>query len=322
MKRYLGKQRVRMVIGLIGLFTLGLVASGAVGAAGFAALTSSSGPTTTDASSSSSTDTTTSSTDSSSTSTSTDTTSTDSTTTDTTSTDTTSTDTTTTDTTSTDTTSTDTTTTGETTTMASTQPATLATDSNTYHPGDTVSVTGSNWTPGESVHIHAADTDGQNWSYDTDVTAGNDGSLGASFQLPISFAGGFAVAATGAIEGTVSTSFSDEFAAVTGPPAIISDQTDYAPGSTVTLTGTGWQPLEPVHIFVNDSIGQTWSYNVDVSADGSGNFTNQFQLPNSFVANYSVTATGDHADVATSSFTDSQPISVTVANTSTGATSL
>ena len=37
------------------------------------------------------------------------------------------------------------------------------------------------------------------------------------------------------------------------------DQSDYAPGATVLLTGAGWKSGEVVHIFVNDDAGQTWS---------------------------------------------------------------
>src|SRR5687768_9762220 len=50
-------------------------------------------------------------------------------------------------------------------------------------------------------------------------------------------------------------------------PTIRSDKDDYTPGETVTLTGSNWQPGETVHIFVNDDRGQTWSRNVDVTAD-------------------------------------------------------
>ena len=75
-------------------------------------------------------------------------------------------------------------------------------------------------------------------------------------------------------------------------PSIKSDLEDYPPGGLVTLTGSNWQPGESVHIFVNDDFGSSWSRNVDVIADASGNITDQFNLPNWFVATYSVTATG------------------------------
>jgi hypothetical protein len=87
-------------------------------------------------------------------------------------------------------------------------------------------------------------------------------------------------------------------------PSVVSDQADYTPGSTVTLTGANWGAGEAVHIFVNDDAGQTWSHNADVAADDAGNFRYQFQLPNFFVADYSVTATGSSGATATTTFTD------------------
>src|ERR687894_2213962 len=97
----------------------------------------------------------------------------------------------------------------------------------------------------------------------------------------------------------------DSSGSTTSPaPTIQSDKDDYAPGETVTLTGSNWKPGESVHININDDEGQTWSRNVDVTADASGNITDQFQLPNSFVALYKVTATGAQSGVATTSFTD------------------
>ena len=88
-------------------------------------------------------------------------------------------------------------------------------------------------------------------------------------------------------------------------PTIQSDKDDYEPGELVTLTGSGWQAAESVHIFVNDDIGQTWSRDVDVTADASGNITDQFNLPDWFVATYSVKATGESGALATTSFLDS-----------------
>ena len=48
-------------------------------------------------------------------------------------------------------------------------------------------------------------------------------------------------------------------AGATSTPTIASDQADYPPGATVTLAGTNWQGDTSVTIFVNDSIGNTWS---------------------------------------------------------------
>src|SRR5947199_4374451 len=89
-------------------------------------------------------------------------------------------------------------------------------------------------------------------------------------------------------------------------PWIASDQSDYAPGSTVHLTGGGWQPGEAVQIFTYDSVGNTWSRTENVTADSSGLVADDVVLPNTFVANYAVTATGAQSGTATTTFTDSQ----------------
>src|SRR5438128_9659871 len=87
-------------------------------------------------------------------------------------------------------------------------------------------------------------------------------------------------------------------------PTISSDKADYSPGETVTLMGSGWQAGEAVHIFVNDDEGQTWSYSTDVTASDTGGFVTSFALPTSFVALYSVTATGAISGTAKTTFTD------------------
>ncbi|HET9667741.1 MAG TPA: PxKF domain-containing protein [Desertimonas sp.] len=89
-----------------------------------------------------------------------------------------------------------------------------------------------------------------------------------------------------------------------GTPTIQSDLADYPPGGLVTLMGSGWQPGESVHIFVNDDWGSSWSRNVDVTADASGAIVDQFNLPNWFVATYRVVATGSLSGSATTTFTD------------------
>jgi hypothetical protein len=92
-------------------------------------------------------------------------------------------------------------------------------------------------------------------------------------------------------------------AAGSGAPSISSDRPDYAPGDTVTLSGDGWGMGELVHINVNDTAGSTWSRDVDVTADFFGMITDQFVLPDWFIAHYTVTATGP-SGTATTTFTD------------------
>src|SRR3954452_10886278 len=89
-------------------------------------------------------------------------------------------------------------------------------------------------------------------------------------------------------------------------PSIASHKADYAPGESVILTGAGWQPGEPVRIVVDDDgvAEQRWQHDVTVTADETGAVSEQFLLPAYFVADYSVTATGEQSGTATTTFTD------------------
>jgi hypothetical protein len=87
-------------------------------------------------------------------------------------------------------------------------------------------------------------------------------------------------------------------------PFVTSDKADYAPAEQVTLSSGNWQPGEWVVLYVNDSIGQTWSITTNKQADANGAWTYQFNLPNWFVATYHVTATGEVSGVAITDFTD------------------
>ena len=107
-----------------------------------------------------------------------------------------------------------------------------------------------------------------------------------------------------AVLGTAGTALADDPAGHTSAPWIASDKPDYNPGALVTLNGGSWQPGESVHINVNDDVGQSWTRNVDVSADADGNIVDSFNLPEWFVADYSITATGASGAVARAAFTD------------------
>jgi hypothetical protein len=98
-------------------------------------------------------------------------------------------------------------------------------------------------------------------------------------------------------------------------PSITSDQPDYVPGATVTLTGANWGAGVVVHINVNDDQGQSWVRNVDVTTDATGNITDSFNLPDWFIATYTVRATAGGA-AATTTFTDGNVNVRTVGTTS------
>ena len=89
-----------------------------------------------------------------------------------------------------------------------------------------------------------------------------------------------------------------------GGPAITSDKADYAPGEQVALYGSFWGAGESVHINVNDDAGQSWSHDADVLAGLDGSFTYEFNLPDWFVAEYTVRAIGSGGLSAATTFTD------------------
>src|SRR5207244_629976 len=165
---------------------------------------------------------------------------------------------------------------------------TLASDKQTYAPGASVVLTGAGFQPGDTVHVTVDDDKGDAWDHAADIAVGPGGGFSDTFSLPIAFAATFTATATGGLGGSASTTFSDSYSDPTGTPTIASDQVDYAPGATVYLTGHNWHVGELVHIFVNDDQGKTWARNVDVTADTSGNISDHFSLPTTFVATYSV----------------------------------
>jgi hypothetical protein len=100
-----------------------------------------------------------------------------------------------------------------------------------------------------------------------------------------------------------------------GFSTVKTDQSDYAPGSIVTITGSGWQPGETVTLtLVESPLIDTHPPMIAV-ADANGNiFNNQFS-PDVHDLNirFSLTAVGSQSGLqAQNMFSDSQPASVTL----------
>ncbi len=208
-----GPQRKSWIaLAIAALFVIGFVAAGAFGDAGGGATSSFGSSEATTVSASGTTDTGTTaptSTDTTSTATPVDTASTSTSTSTATATDTTATS-----------TPTDTTSVSTPTTTSSTTPAlapTVKTDKVTYQPGGTVAVSGSNWTPSESVHLKVADDGTSGWTYNKDLLAAADGTVRDAFALPSSFASSFTVTATDGAGATASAKFSDAFSGAPVP---------------------------------------------------------------------------------------------------------
>ena len=193
---------LRIAFVLVSLFTAGLVTAGVVAGAGPLAVLSDSTPTesTTDPGATSTESTTDSETTAGSTTTETEST--------------------------TESTTTESTTTES--TPAPSGPPTITSDKADYSPSELVTLSGTNWRPGEVVNIDVNDDQGQSWRRSVSVVANASGEVVDQFNLPDWFVATYRVVASGATSGVVTTSFTDGNVRV---------ETN-AGGPTVTLTYT------------------------------------------------------------------------------------
>jgi hypothetical protein len=101
-----------------------------------------------------------------------------------------------------------------------------------------------------------------------------------------------------------------------GFATVKTDQADYAPGSIVTITGSGWKPGETVTLSLVESPLIDTHPNLSAVADANGNiFNNQFSPDvHDINVRFYVTATGSVSQAQTT-FTDANPqtLSITTA---------
>ena len=116
---------------------------------------------------------------------------------------------------------------------SSTLTPSVSSDYEDYNPGATVTLSGSGWGSGESIHIFVNDDVGQLWSLNGDVAAALDGRFTYAFQLPSFFVANYTVTATGSSGTVARTTFTDSnpsaIAVIPTPPAAV----------TVAAGGTG-----------------------------------------------------------------------------------
>src|SRR5207247_7314121 len=86
-----------------------------------------------------------------------------------------------------------------------------------------------------------------------------------------------------------STTTGTSSASISYSPTIATDKADYPPGATVTITGAGWPAQDAIVLQTDDAIGRTWSNTGNVTTDDNGDFTYSFQLPNTFISDYTTT---------------------------------
>lgn len=111
-------------------------------------------------------------------------------------------------------------------------------------------------------------------------------------------------------------------AAVAQTATVITDQADYAPGTIVTITGSGWQPGETVTLNLVETPLIDTHPDLYATADANGDiFNNQFS-PDSYDGDisFTLTATGGTSGLqARTTFTDSTSLKTVAVGTQTPA---
>ena len=120
---------------------------------------------------------------------------------------------------------------GATFTVALVAQPTIASNKSSYLPGETVTLSGANWTPGSTVHVVVDDDKSNAWTHTADVAASAGGAITDSFALPAGLVANFTVTATGLVGQSASSTFNT----LAAQPTITSDKSSYLPGETVTL---------------------------------------------------------------------------------------
>jgi len=104
-------------------------------------------------------------------------------------------------------------------------------------------------------------------------------------------------------------------------PTVMTDKADYAPGTIVTITGSGWQPGETVTLnFVESPLVDTHP-DLTAVADANGNiFDSQFSPDEHDLAiTFTLTATGSSSGLqAQTTFTDNKNVTVAFAGIGSG----
>ena len=125
---------------------------------------------------------------------------------------------------------------------------TIQSDKPDYAPGELVTLTGSNWQPGETVNIDVNDDQGQTWRRTVDVTAGAAGNITDTFNLPSWFVAEYRVVAAGAASGTATSTFTDsnpQAILVAAPTsATVAQGATAAYGSLTLQTGGNSNPCD------------------------------------------------------------------------------
>lgn len=136
--------------------------------------------------------------------------------------------------------------------------------------GVTVKVSGQGYALGENVNILWNYTGPGTGASVASVNAGLSGTISATFVVPVASLGTYEVAVVGASSGSVTQ---NTFTAING---LASSPATTPPGTSVTISGSGFQVGEPINLYWNSSSGAMLG---SVSADANGNISAAASTP-------------------------------------------
>jgi uncharacterized repeat protein (TIGR01451 family) len=92
---------------------------------------------------------------------------------------------------------------------------------------------------------------------------------------------------------------------------LITDKLDYSPSEEAIITGSNFTPNKTYSLTVSSTDDPATSTTIDITTDGNGSFTHNYQLDGNYRPNYKVEVKDGEVLVASTSFTDSNPTNVT-----------
>ncbi len=136
--------------------------------------------------------------------------------------------------------------------------------------GAMVNITGQGYAPNELVNVFWNYTGPGTGTIVTHINAGIAGTISSYFHSPANTNGGYTVAAVGTTSNSVTQ---NTFTLANG---LAMDPTNTSPGSSATVSGTGYQSNESVAFYLDTTSGSTL---YTATSDASGNVSATFTVP-------------------------------------------
>ncbi len=141
---------------------------------------------------------------------------------------------------------------------------TVVTDQTGYAPGTTANISGVGWVAGETVDLQVVDVTTSLIQASWNTPADSNGDISSAWTVPNLVGDQLQLTATGETSGlTGQTTFTDG-------PNLATDQAAYAPGSTASVKGAGWQAGETVNLQLVNVTTRTTEDTWSVAANSSG----------------------------------------------------